>query len=131
MKQKQNFQTKHLSVSSDIFYRVAYTLLRIANRTGLTYNEVNIILYYCIIPLTWCIMLDIIIKKFLLTPLLSIVWILILMITKNHFNLWCDKIFVFSQKFIKFFGEYIKYSVVICVFIPLIIYGILIILLIP
>ena len=41
-----------------IFFIVANSLLSIGRKTGLTYNEVNILVYYLLIPLSWTIMLD-------------------------------------------------------------------------
>ncbi len=45
-----------------IFTIVMSALKAIASLTHTTYNEVNIIVYYLIIPLSWAIMIDIIIK---------------------------------------------------------------------
>lgn len=41
-----------------IFAAVAQSLLWIGNKFGLTYNEVNILVYYLLIPLSWCILFD-------------------------------------------------------------------------
>ena len=114
---------------SKTFDAVAETLLGIARRTGLTYNEVNILVYYLLIPLTWTIMLDFILRKPITTPLLLLAWMGIFIATRGRFRQWCDKAFVLSQQFIRFFGEYVKYSVVICVIVPIIIYFILFVLL--
>lgn len=111
---------------SKIFWCVAKTLQNIANTIHLTYNEINIIVYYMIIPLTWCVMLDIITHTLLLTPLFTLGWIISLSLKRKNFKEWCDKVFIKSQQFIRFFGEYVKFSVIICVIIPIIIYGILI-----
>ena len=108
-----------------IFRLVANTLMKIASKTGLTYNEVNILVYYLFIPLTWTIMLDIILRIPITTPLLLLTWVGLIIVTRGRFRQWCDKIFVLSQQFIKFFGEYVKYSVVICVIVPITIYVIL------
>lgn len=108
-----------------IFRWVANTLMKIASKTGLTYNEVNILVYYLLIPLTWTIMLDIILRIPITTPLLLLTWVGLIIVTRGRFRQWCDKIFVLSQQFIKFFGEYVKYSVVICVIVPITIYVIL------
>lgn len=111
---------------SKLFWWIAKALQNIASATHFTYNEINIIVYYLVIPLTWCIMLDFIIHMPLFTPLWLLFWVIIAIIHRNDFSRWCDKLFVLSQRFILFFGEYVKYSVIICVIIPIIIYGILI-----
>lgn len=110
---------------SKIFWWIANGLSGIADKTGLTYNEVNILVYYLFIPLTWTIMLDIILHMPITTPLQLLVWACIFVFTRGRFHQWCDKAFVMSQKFIRFFGEYVKYSVVICVIVPITIYVIL------
>ena len=51
-----------------IFAVVAGTEHIIAKLTGATYNEVNIIVYYLLIPLSWAAMVDYITKM----PFLSI-----------------------------------------------------------
>ena len=117
------------TIVSKTFYVVAKVLFRIAEKTGLTYNEVNILVYYLLIPLTWTIMLDIILRMPITTPWFLLAWVGIFIATRGAFRQWCDKVFVLSQQFIKFFGEYVKYSVVICVIVPIIIYGILFVLL--
>ena len=113
---------------SKVFWLVAQTLQKIASFLHLTYNEVNVIIYYGIIPLSWCILFDLIVKKPISTILFIILWTVILSFVKSFSN-WCDKVFILSQQFIRFFGEYVKYSVVICVIVPIIIYLILILLL--
>lgn len=112
-----------------IFQSVANNLQKIAKKVNLTYNEVNILVYYLIIPLSWCIMLDCLIGMPITTLLLIAVWAVIFLKVKS-FSEWCDKGFKLSQRFICFFGEYVEYSVIICVFIPVLIYAVLITLLI-
>ena len=112
-----------------IFQIVAKNLQKIAQKVNLTYNEVNILVYYLIIPLSWCIMLDCLIGMPITTLLLVAVWAVIFLKVKS-FSEWCDKGFKLSQRFICFSGEYVKYSVIICVFIPVLIYAVLIALLI-
>ena len=41
---------------------VAYNLESLANRTGFTYNEINIIVYYILIPLSWAALLDLVLQ---------------------------------------------------------------------
>lgn len=47
-----------MALASPIFVIVAGAEHLIARMTGTTYNEVNIIIYYLVIPLSWAIMLD-------------------------------------------------------------------------
>ena len=111
------------------FLIVANSLNRIALTTGTTYNEINIIVYYLIVPLTWAVMLDIFIGYPVFTILTILIWALIFYKKRNHFRQWCDIGFRQSQQFLFWFKRigwnYIVASVVICVILPLIIYGLL------
>ena len=112
-----------------IFYLVAQSLLIIGKWTHLTYNEINVIVYYLIIPLSWCIMGDYILRH----PYLSIACILtwVYLLIKNHdcFTAWCDKVFGASVEFLLWFGRigwnYTVASVIICVVVPILVYGLL------
>lgn len=113
-----------------IFNIVAQSLLWIGDKTGLTYNEVNILLYYLIIPLSWTIMFDCWIKKPFTTGALAFTWLGIFIATRHTFREWCDWAFQDSVDFLNWFnrwgGNYVLNSVIICVVVPLVIYGILI-----
>lgn len=115
-----------------IFWITANLLNEIAKRTGMTYNEINIIVYYLIIPLSWTVMLDLIIGFPIFTPLLILAWayILVKLRTKRVFRIWCDWAFMKSRDFLLYFKRigwnYVVSSVIICVLVPMIIYGLLI-----
>ena len=117
-----------------IFTFVAKALNKIASMTHMTYNEINIIVYYLIVPISWCVMLDIIIRFPVFTPLWSILWIYIFWTKRKFFSQWCDTAFSLSQEFLfsfkKIGWDYFKASVIICVLVPVIIYAILIMMLI-
>ncbi len=108
-----------------LFWNEADVLQKIAKVTHLTYNEINIIIYYLIIPFTWCIMIDIITKLPIFTIIWTLLWSVIIFTKRKNFSVWCDKVFKLSQQFICYFGEYIKYSVIICVVVPILIYIVL------
>lgn len=115
-----------------IFWITANLLNQIAKWTGMTYNEINIIVYYLIIPLTWTVMLDLIIGFPIFTPLLILAWAYIFVKTgtKKVFGMWCDWAFKDSVDFLLWFKRigwnYIVASVIICAIVPIIIYGLLI-----
>ena len=115
-----------------IFTFVAKALNKIASMTHLTYNEINIIVYYLIVPMSWCVMLDFIIHIPIFTSLWSILWIYIFRTKRKFFSQWCDVAFRLSQEFLfsfkKIGWDYWKASVIICVALPLLIYAILFIL---
>lgn len=123
--------TKIINWLVDTIFFFCYSCLDyISDVTRLSYNEVNIIVYYMIIPFIWGCMLDILFKTFIISPILLIFYLTIILINRKKFSHFCNVIFYKSQTFILFFGDYIKQSVVICVIIPIIITIILLMLII-
>ena len=98
----------------------------IAKLTGLTYNQVNIIVYYLLIPLSWTVMLDYITMMPFLTPMYIIAWIIFLWKDQMKFKDRCDWAFDKSVDFLLYFKKigwnYIVSSVIICVVVPVLIY---------
>ena len=117
-----------------VFGIVAAGLNLIAKALHMTYNEINIIVYYLIIPLSWCIMLDFIIGLPITTPIWILLWIYIIWSKRKFFKEWCDVAFQLSVDFLLKFQRigwnYWKASVIICVVVPLIVYAVLIILIV-
>ena len=117
-----------------IFAVVASLLVWVGRKTGLTYNEVNILVYYLLIPLSWTIMFDCAVKKPCTTAALAFTWLGIFIATRHTFSEWCDWAFQDSVDFLNWFnrwgGNYVLNSVIICVLGPLVVYGVLIYLLI-
>ena len=115
-----------MAVMLPIFAVVAGIEHVIAKLTGLTYNEVNIIVYYLLIPLSWVAMIDYITKMPLLTPMYIIAWIIFLWKDQKKFKDHCDWAFDKSVDFLLYFKKigwnYIVSSVIICVVVPVLIY---------
>lgn len=119
---------------NSIFNIVANSLVWTGKKTGLTYNEVNILVYYLLIPLTWTVMLDCLLRLPLTTALLLCIWTGIFIATRHTFRSWCDRAFMRSVDFLNWFNRfgnnYYLSSVIICVLVPIAIYAFLIYLLI-
>lgn len=117
-----------------VFKAVATLLNKTAQKLNITYNQINIIVYYLLIPLSWTIMFDCWIGLPITTAILTCIWVGIFIATYNIFKEWCDWVFKDSVDFLNYFnkwgGNYVLNSVIICVIIPLLIYGGLIYLLI-
>lgn len=113
-----------------VFSLVASSLVWLAKLLHLTYNEINILVYYLLIPLSWTIMLDIRLGCPIATFALTFTWLGIFLATRHFFSEWCDWVFSDSVSFLMWFNRwgsnYILSSVIICVVIPLIIYALLI-----
>ena len=109
-----------------IFMVVAGIEHLIAKLTGSTYNEVNIIVYYLIIPLSWTVMIDYLTKLPFLTPMFVLAWVIFLWKDTMKFRDRCDWAFQKSVDFLLWFKRigwnYIVSSVIICVVVPIIIY---------
>lgn len=116
------------------FSIVANALSHIGRKTGLTYNEVNILVYYLLIPLSWTAIFDYWLGLPIASAALLFVWLGVFIATRHIFSEWCDWTFQDSVSFLNWFnrwgGNYMLNSVIICVLLPLIIYCLLISLLI-
>lgn len=114
-----------------IFKIVADSLSAIGRKTGLTYNEINIVVYYFIIPFTWLLLLDIIFE-FHYLKFSFVIFCLGFIVGCRNFKEYSDWLFDKSVKFLNYFNRfgsnYISSSVWICVSIPILIYSILLIL---
>lgn len=109
-----------------IFAIVAGVEHIIAKVTGMTYNEVNIIVYYLLIPLSWAVMIDYITMMPFLTPMYIIALLVFLWKDPMKFRNRCDWAFDKSVVFLLWFKKigwnYIVSSVIICVVVPILIY---------
>ena len=104
------------------FEAVAIALQKLANKFKITYNEINIIVYYLLIPLSWTLILDFKIHLFILTPLFLAFWLGFVAGTWKHFSEFSDNLFDKSVKFLLWFPwGYVKSSVIICVILPILI----------
>ena len=111
-----------------IFNRTAGLLLMISRRTGRTYNEINIIAYYFLIPFSWCVLLDLILD-FHYFKVLSAGICIGFYVACRDFRTFSDSLFEKSVGFLNWFNRwgsnYIATSVWICVVVPLLVYALL------
>ncbi|MCX6166145.1 MAG: hypothetical protein NTU73_15005 [Ignavibacteriae bacterium] len=112
-----------------IFDIVAGGLNLIANKTGLTYEEINIIVYYFIIPFTYFILIDKYFKRHYF-KIIFVIFSIIFFISIRSFKNYSEWLFERSAQLLNSFNflglNYTYASVVICVFIVIIIYTVLI-----
>jgi len=105
-----------------LFYVVYRGLMGIAAATGLSYEAVNILVYYVLMPLVFFILIDKITRRHFCVIgfglLLAGSCFLI-----NDFNAFCERLFAASVAFLEGFSclglGYCLASVVVCVFAPL------------
>ncbi|KQC14643.1 MAG: hypothetical protein APR63_05270 [Desulfuromonas sp. SDB] len=111
-----------------IIFDIVYCLLKqLSVITGLTYNEINIVLYYIIIPMIYFVMIDRIMKKHVFKIGFSIIVLITLVfVDLNEFS---NSLFDASVKFLLLFDvigwNYVVSSVIVCVVVPVIIFGVL------
>ena len=117
--------TTHNLMINSIFTIVASFLHWLSRLTGFTYNQINIIVYYFIIPFSWCVLLDVIFD-FHFLKLGFLVFSLGFRIGCTDFKSYSDWAFKKSVQFLNYFNRfgsnYYKSSVWICVSLPIIIY---------
>lgn len=115
-----------MAVMLPIFAVVAGVEHIIAKLTGSTYNEVNIIVYYLLIPLSWTVMIDYLTKLPFLSPMFVLAWIVFLWKDPMKFRNRSDWAFRKSVDFLPWFKRigwnYVVSSVIICVIIPILVY---------
>lgn len=104
-----------------IFFIVYKALVMLSEWTGLSYNEINIVVYYILTPFVFFALIDKIIKK----PITTIGWLLVLIVSAffiDDFGTFSDELFAGSVVFLKWFSiigiNYVAASVIICVILP-------------
>ena len=122
-----------MDVVNHTFRKVADALYKGASAIGITYNEINIIVYYLLVPLTWTVMFDYWLGTPITTYALIFIWFGIKIGTWGRFREWSDWAFMRSVAFLNFFnrwgGNYVLNSVIVCVLVPILVYVGLILLL--
>ncbi|MBU4333336.1 MAG: hypothetical protein KKD07_02725 [Candidatus Omnitrophica bacterium] len=104
-----------------VFNIIAYSLDFISYITGLTYKEINIIVYYMVIPFIYIALIDRISKKHFLKVIFGIGIVMFFLSVKNFhaFSEWFfDASVVFLKSFEQIGWNYVVASVIICVVIP-------------
>ena len=112
-----------------IFQVVAKSLIYISKKTGFTYYEVNVLVYYFGVPFSWLALLDIYFQFHFLKGAFVVsafgFWL-----GCTDFKSYSDQLFRKSVSFLNYFNRwgsnYIASSVLICVFLPIVIYYVLI-----
>jgi hypothetical protein len=110
-----------------IFKIVYIVLKKLSAATGLTYNEINIVVYYIIIPMIYFVMIDKIFKKHIFKIVFACVVATTVFLV--DFKLFSDTLFAGSVRFLLWFKvigwNYTVSSVIICVIVPILLFGVL------
>ena len=109
----------------NLFKLTANFLKLLSRKTGFTYNEINILVYFFIIPFSWLIILDEILELHIL-KLSFVIFCFGFYVGCRSFIDYSDWLFFKSVKFLNYFNRfgsnYIVSSVWICLVVPLLIY---------
>jgi hypothetical protein len=104
-----------------VFQIVFQFLTQLSATTGLTYEEVNVLLYYFCVPLAFVVLIDRILRTWVCSVCFLAAWAYLLFhvsslaqFSKSAF----DWSVLFLQQFSKFGWDYTEASVIICVVIP-------------
>lgn len=110
-------------------FQIVYCLLKwISSVTGFTYNEVNIIAYYIVLPFAYFVLADRILKRHILKPI-YVIAVTVCLLTTKDFTAFSDWLFQRSVDFLLSFQllgwNYVVASVLICVVFPAIVFAIM------
>lgn len=110
-----------MSALFDFVFRI---LVWVSVHTGLSYNEVNIVVYYILLPFVYVMLADRIWRKNVL-KIGYVVWVVVLLFLIPDFSAFSDWLFQVSVNFLLFFQvigwSYVVASVILCVLVPLVI----------
>jgi hypothetical protein len=103
-------------------FQVVYEFLRwLSARTGLTYPEVNILVYYLLFPLVCLSLVDRIRRTWICSAVFAAAWLLLLLLVPS-FERFCAAWFHLSEAFLRQFSRfgwnYTEASVWVCVVFP-------------
>lgn len=104
-------------------FLVVYSLLhQVSRSSGLSYAEINVIVYYFAIPFVYALLLDIW-RGFHWAKIAATSLILLAIVVFSPFREFSDSLFQASVEFLRFFAylqiDYIQASVFFCVAVPL------------
>lgn len=120
---------KPLTFHERIFYAVADNLTFFSRLFKVSYQEVNIILYFFIVPFSWIVLLDMLFGIHYL-KIIFVLSSMVFFLTIKDFRLSSFKLYNKSVDFLNYFNRYgsnyIVSSVWVCVALPIAIYWFLI-----
>ncbi len=113
---------------NQIFQIVVDLLYWLADKTGLSYNEINIMVYFVLIPFIYMYLLDKLIDKFYFR-IGFLITVLCTFTLMGSFREFSDKLFDAAVRFLEWFEiigwNYMEASVIICVGGPVVLFVVL------
>lgn len=101
-------------IIQSLFKYTVQILFYLVTILHIPYKTLNIVIWYIILPSFWLYIID---------PLLCFCYMLLWLIIQSSTKgiIINNKLFYKSQQFILYFGEYTKWSIIICLIIPILI----------
>lgn len=127
-----SFLKKALLILTGFVFAIVYMFLLLCSKVfHVSYNTVNVVAYYFLMPLSWAFLLDRLLElPYVISTFYVGVWFGIALMTIGRFQTWCDTVFWKSVGFLLWFRKigwnYHLASVIICVIVPIIVYSLLI-----
>lgn len=110
---------------SPLFHLVYSALQYLSSVTGLSYELINVLIWYVFLPALFLFLIDQILKKVLLLPLYAAA-IVILLFSVGDIEQFADRVFDWSVDFLLVFSklgiDYDRASLIICILIPLLLF---------
>jgi hypothetical protein len=117
------------TMTEKIFNWVVKRLLKLAWKFKLSYHEINIILYFFVVPFSWFVILDALFE-FHYLKLSILIFCMGFFVGCTDFKLFATDLYRKSVQFLMYFNRfgsnYIASSVLICLVVPICIYVLLI-----
>ncbi len=114
----------------EYLFQIVYRFLKFLEKiSGFSYEEINIIIWFILIPLSWMFLLDKIMQKhyFKAVAIIILIFAVLYIDDFEHFSkITFNTAVQFLNTFNAIGSTYKASSVVICIFIPVLIYWILI-----
>jgi hypothetical protein len=122
-------QKKRIGIIQGTFNGVVRILKALAKRLKLSYIEINIIVYYFVVPFSWFVLIDVILH-FPYFSLAFLMFSLGFFVGCRNFLAFSTELYRRSVSFLNYFNRfgsnYVASSVWICLVLPAVIYGLLI-----
>jgi len=103
----------------EIFQTTYETLMRIAELTGLSYKEVNVVVWYMLIPFIWAALLGVITRRKVFMAVVAATSLIFCLSGFSKRAEWLfDRSVVFLEQFAVVGAPYVEASVLVCLVAP-------------
>ncbi len=116
-----------MTIAQKIFKATFDFLVYLTQLTGWSYTEINVLVWYFLIPASWAILLDRVLGVSFFKTTFGLIAFKVL--SSVDLSVFADWLFMRSARFLNSFrgagSDYVMTSVIVCVLIPLAVYALL------